>query len=91
MQAKAAKIATRKSGQKTLNATGPKLPEMLGCSAELAPSTLTICKGSGTLPEDPAGNYSHYGVREFGMTALANGIAHHGGFVPYTATFLMFV
>ncbi len=67
------------------------LPELLGGSADLAPSNLTIWKGSVSLKEDPAGNYIHYGVREFGMTAIANGIAHHGGFVPYTATFLMFV
>ncbi|WP_306169622.1 transketolase-like TK C-terminal-containing protein, partial [Cronobacter sakazakii] len=59
--------------------------------ADLAPSNLTIWSGSTSLKEDPAGNYIHYGVREFGMTAIANGIAHHGGFVPYTATFLMFV
>ncbi|HAP82787.1 MAG TPA: transketolase, partial [Enterobacteriaceae bacterium] len=66
-------------------------PELLGGSADLAPSNLTIWSGSISLKEDPAGNYIHYGVREFGMTAIANGIAHHGGFVPYTATFLMFV
>jgi len=57
----------------------------------LAPSNLTIWSGSKSIKEDPAGNYIHYGVREFGMTAIGNGIAHHGGFVPYTATFLMFV
>ncbi len=85
------KIATRKASQNTLNAYGPMLPELLGGSADLAPSNLTIWKGSVSLKEDPAGNYIHYGVREFGMTAIANGIAHHGGFVPYTATFLMFV
>ncbi len=91
LQANPAKIATRKASQNTLNAYGPMLPELLGGSADLAPSNLTIWKGSVSLKEDPAGNYIHYGVREFGMTAIANGIAHHGGFVPYTATFLMFV
>lgn len=87
LQANPAKIATRKASQNTLNAYGPMLPELLGGSADLAPSNLTIWKGSVSLKEDPAGNYIHYGVREFGMTAIANGIAHHGGFVPYTATF----
>ena len=91
LQANPAKIATRKASQNTLNAYGPMLPELFGGSADLAPSNLTIWKGSVSLKEDPAGNYIHYGVREFGMTAIANGIAHHGGFVPYTATFLMFV
>lgn len=91
LQANPAKIATRKASQNTLNAYGPILPELLGGSADLAPSNLTIWKGSTSLKEDHAGNYIHYGVREFGMTAIANGIAHHGGFVPYTATFLMFV
>jgi transketolase len=91
LQAKPAKIATRKASQNTLNSIGPLLPELLGGSADLAPSNLTIWSGSKSIKEDLAGNYIHYGVREFGMTAIANGIAHHGGFVPYTATFLMFV
>lgn len=91
MQSEPAKIASRKASQNTLNAYGPLLPELLGGSADLAPSNLTIWSGSTSLKDDPAGNYIHYGVREFGMTAIANGIAHHGGFVPYTATFLMFV
>jgi len=91
LQAEPAKIATRKASQNALNTYGPVLPELLGGSADLAPSNLTIWSGSTSLKEDPAGNYIHYGVREFGMTAIANGIAHHGGFVPYTATFLMFV
>ncbi|HAT2609772.1 TPA: transketolase [Kluyvera intermedia] len=91
LQAEPAKIATRKASQNALNTMGPVLPELLGGSADLAPSNLTIWSGSHSLKEDPAGNYIHYGVREFGMTAIANGIAHHGGFVPYTATFLMFV
>lgn len=91
MQSEPAKIATRKASQNTLNAIGPLLPELLGGSADLAPSNLTIWSDSRSLKEQPDGNYIHYGVREFGMTAIANGIAHHGGFVPYTATFLMFV
>ncbi|EIZ8955433.1 transketolase [Cronobacter sakazakii] len=91
LQAEPAKIASRKASQNALNIYGPVLPELLGGSADLAPSNLTIWSGSTSLKEDPAGNYIHYGVREFGMTAIANGIAHHGGFVPYTATFLMFV
>ncbi|ELQ6106128.1 transketolase [Cronobacter turicensis] len=91
LQAEPAKIASRKASQNALNVYGPALPELLGGSADLAPSNLTIWSGSASLKEDPAGNYIHYGVREFGMTAIANGIAHHGGFVPYTATFLMFV
>ncbi len=91
LQANPAKIATRKASQNTLNSVGPLLPELLGGSADLAPSNLTIWSGSKSIKEDVAGNYIHYGVREFGMTAIANGIAHHGGFVPYTATFLMFV
>ncbi len=91
LQANPAKIASRKASQNTLNSYGPALPELLGGSADLAPSNLTIWSGSTSIKEDAAGNYIHYGVREFGMTAIANGIAHHGGFVPYTATFLMFV
>ncbi|SNY70825.1 transketolase [Enterobacter sp. CC120223-11] len=91
LQSEPAKIASRKASQNALNAFGPMLPELLGGSADLAPSNLTIWKESVSLKEDHAGNYIHYGVREFGMTAIANGIANHGGFVPYTATFLMFV
>ncbi|EHM44520.1 transketolase [Yokenella regensburgei] len=91
LQSEPAKIASRKASQNTLNAYGPALHELLGGSADLAPSNLTIWKDSVSLKEDPGGNYLHYGVREFGMTAIANGIAHHGGFIPYTATFLMFV
>ncbi len=91
LQAEPAKIASRKASQNALNAYGPHLPELLGGSADLAPSNLTIWSGSTSIKEDPAGNYIHYGVREFGMTAVANGIALHGGFIPYTSTFLMFV
>ncbi|MCS5881514.1 hypothetical protein LNP17_22985 [Klebsiella variicola subsp. variicola] len=91
LQAEPAKIASRKASQNALNAYGPHLPELLGGSADLAPSNLTIWSGSTSIKDDPAGNYIHYGVREFGMTAVANGIALHGGFIPYTSTFLMFV
>ncbi|PJZ05875.1 transketolase [Pantoea rodasii] len=91
LQANPAKIASRKASQNTIEAFGKILPEYLGGSADLAPSNLTMWSGAKPINEDPAGNYIHYGVREFGMTAIANGIALHGGFLPYTATFLMFV
>ncbi|MEB7585572.1 transketolase [Serratia rubidaea] len=91
LQANPANIASRKASQNALEAFGKLLPEFLGGSADLAPSNLTMWSGSKPLNEDPAGNYIHYGVREFGMTAITNGIALHGGFLPYSATFLMFV
>ncbi|WP_438801495.1 transketolase [Candidatus Symbiopectobacterium endolongispinus] len=91
LQASPAKIASRKASQNALEAYGKLLPEFLGGSADLAPSNLTIWSGSVSRDKDPAGNYIHYGVREFGMTAIANGLALYGGFLPYTATFLMFV
>ncbi|MDI9222419.1 transketolase [Pantoea sp. EA-12] len=91
LQANPAKIASRKASQNAIEAFGKILPEYLGGSADLAPSNLTMWSGSKPINDDPAGNYIHYGVREFGMTAIANGIALHGGFLPYTATFLMFV
>lgn len=91
LQANPAKIASRKASQNTIEAFGHILPEFLGGSADLAPSNLTIWSGSKAINEDLSGNYIHYGVREFGMTAIANGIALHGGFLPYTSTFLMFV
>ena len=91
LQANPQKIASRKASQNTLEVFGKVLPEFLGGSADLAPSNLTIWSGSKAIKEDPAGNYIHYGVREFGMTAITNGIALHGGFLPYSATFLMFV
>ena len=91
LQAKPAKIASRKASQNAIEAFGPWLTEFLGGSADLAPSNLTLWSGSKAINDDPAGNYIHYGVREFGMTAIANGIALHGGFLPYTSTFLMFV
>jgi transketolase len=74
LQAEPAKIASRKASQNALNAYGPLLPELLGGSADLAPSNLTIWSGSTSIKED-GGNYIHYGVREFGMTAIGNGIA----------------
>lgn len=91
LQAKPANIASRKASQNTLEEFGKILPEFLGGSADLAPSNLTMWSGSKSLIEDLAGNYIHYGVREFGMTAISNGLALHGGFLPYSATFLMFV
>ncbi len=91
LQAKPQNIASRKASQNTLDVYGELLPELLGGSADLAPSNLILWSGSKPLTEDSAGNYIHYGVREFGMTAIANGIAHHGGFIPYSATFLTFV
>ncbi len=91
LQANPAKIASRKASQNSIEAFGPWLPEFLGGSADLAPSNLTMWSGSKSIMDDKAGNYIHYGVREFGMTAIGNGIALHGGFVPYTSTFLMFV
>jgi transketolase len=91
-QAKGETIASRKASQNTLNAYGPLLPEFLGGSADLAGSNLTMWKGcKGVSAEDASGNYMYYGVREFGMSAMMNGIALHGGFVPYGATFLMFM
>ncbi|WP_257253962.1 transketolase, partial [Endozoicomonas sp. SESOKO3] len=91
-QAEGEKVASRKASQNTLNAFGPLLPELLGGSADLAGSNLTLWSGSkGVKPADATGNYVFYGVREFGMTAMMNGIALHGGFVPYGATFLVFM
>ena len=84
-------IASRKASQNALNGFGPLLPELLGGSADLAGSNLTLwsgCKGVGKGNEP--GNYVYYGVREFGMSAMMNGISLHGGFIPYGATFLMF-
>lgn len=91
-QASMEKIASRKASQNSLNAYGPMLPELLGGSADLAGSNLTIWSGSKPITaEDADGNYIYYGVREFGMSAIMNGIALHGGFVNYGATFLMFM
>jgi transketolase len=88
---KAETIATRKASQNSIAALAPALPELLGGSADLAHSNLTLWKGSkGVSANDADGNYLYYGVREFGMTAIANGLSLHGGFIPYTATFLVF-
>lgn len=90
--AKGETIATRKASQNALNALGPVLPEFLGGSADLAGSNLTLWSGAkGVSREDASGNYVYYGVREFGMSAIMNGIALHGGFIPYGATFLVFM
>ena len=90
--AKGETIASRKASQNALNAFGPLLPEFLGGSADLAGSNLTLWKGcKGVSAEDASGNYIFYGVREFGMSAIMNGVALHGGFVPYGATFLIFM
>jgi transketolase len=84
-------LASRQSSQATLNAVGPSLPELLGGSADLTPSNGTLRKDSVTLtPNSPGGNYLHYGVREFGMSAIMNGVAGHGGLIPYGGTFLTF-
>ncbi|KFX70564.1 transketolase [Pseudomonas taeanensis MS-3] len=90
--AKGETIASRKASQNALNAFGPLLPEFLGGSADLAGSNLTLWKGcKGVSAEDASGNYMYYGVREFGMSAIMNGVALHGGLVPYGATFLVFM
>ena len=90
-QAEGKSLATRQSSQAALNAIGPSMPELLGGSADLTPSNGTWRKDSVTLvPAAPAGNYIHYGVREFGMSAIMNGIAVHGGLIPYGGTFLTF-
>ena len=90
-QDKMEKVATRKASHNCLNTYGPMLPELVGGSADLAPSNLTFWDGSIALSAENANaNYIHYGVREFGMSAMMNGIALHGGFVNYGATFLMF-
>lgn len=90
-QAKGESIASRKASQNSIGAFGALLPELLGGSADLAGSNLTLWKGSkGVTAEDASGNYLYYGVREFGMSAIMNGISAHGGFIAYGATFLMF-
>jgi transketolase len=91
VHAKAESPATRKASQNALNGYGPLLPEFLGGSADLTPSNLTAWSGSNAITDGKAdGNYLSYGVREFGMSAIMNGIALHGGFIPYGGTFLMF-
>ncbi len=90
VNAKAEKVATRKASQNALNGFGPLLPELIGGSADLAGSNLTWWQGSKNIGAEADGNYIHFGVREFGMAAIMNGLALHGGFIPYGATFLMF-
>jgi transketolase len=91
MQADGGDVATRKSSQIALNAFGPLLPELIGGSADLAGSNNTIWSGSVDVNEGTQdGNYIYFGVREFGMAAICNGLALHGGFIPYNATFLVF-
>jgi transketolase len=90
-QAEGKALASRQSSQATLNALGPSLPELLGGSADLTPSNGTLRKDSVALtPETPGGNYLHFGVREFGMSAIMNGVTAHGGFIPYGGTFMTF-
>ncbi|XQA61918.1 transketolase [Xanthomonas sacchari] len=84
-------IASRKASQMAIEAFAPLLPELVGGSADLAHSNLTLWKASKSVAtDDPNANYVYYGVREFGMTAIANGLALHGGFIPFDATFLVF-
>tara|TARA_R100001377_G_scaffold71213_1_gene46781 strand:- start:206 stop:2155 length:1950 start_codon:yes stop_codon:yes gene_type:complete len=90
-QDKAEKIASRKASQNCLAAFGQLLPEMVGGSADLAGSNLTLWSGSTSITDSADGNYINYGVREFGMSAIMNGIALHGGFIPYGGTFLIFM
>ena len=91
LQAEGPAVASRKASQMALDTFGPMLPELIGGSADLAGSNLTIWKGSKNVTShDVSANYIHYGVREFGMSAIANGLALHGGFIPYDATFLVF-
>lgn len=83
-------IATRKASQNSIEGLAPALPELLGGSADLASSNLTLWSGSRGVSREKGGNYVYYGVREFGMSAMMNGMALHGGVIPYGATFLMF-
>lgn len=87
---KAEDVATRKASLNALNAFGPDLPELIGGSADLAGSNYSIWSGSMDIKENHGGNYIYFGVREFGMSAIVNGIVLHGGFKTYGATFLMF-
>ncbi|URJ28795.1 transketolase [Blochmannia endosymbiont of Camponotus sp. C-046] len=90
LQVHSKNIATRQASQIIIESFSRKLPELFGGSADLTPSNLTACSQSCSIMQNPSGNYIHYGVREFGMTAIANGIANYGTFLPYTATFLTF-
>jgi len=88
--AKAETVATRKASQNALESLAPALPELVGGSADLTNSNLTMVKGSKVIGREGGGNYVFYGVREFGMCAVMSGIALHGGFIPYGGTFLVF-
>jgi transketolase len=88
--AKAASVATRKASQQAIEALAPALPELIGGSADLTGSVFTDWSGSKAISRTEAGNYLHFGVREFAMCAIANGLALHGGFIPYAGTFLTF-
>jgi transketolase len=90
-QDKAEGIASRKASQNSIGFFGAMLPELLGGSADLAGSNLTLWSGSKGIQDDPAGNYIYYGVREFGMSGIMNGASLHGGFINYGATFMMFM
>ncbi|MGJ8646050.1 MAG: transketolase [Marinomonas colpomeniae] len=90
-QDKGENIASRKASQNSIGTFGAMLPELLGGSADLAGSNLTLWSGSKGIQEDPAGNYIYYGVREFGMSGIMNGVSLHGGFINYGATFMMFM
>ncbi len=90
LSAQTAGVATRKASQNVIEAIAPGLPELLGGSADLTGSNLTDWSGTRSANREAGGNYINYGVREFGMTAIANGVALHGGFIPYSATFLVF-
>jgi len=91
LQAEGPVVASRKASQMAIEAFAPHLPELVGGSADLAHSNLTLWKGSKSVAgSDPDANYVYYGVREFAMTAISNGLALHGGFLPYDATFLVF-
>jgi transketolase len=90
-QEKGESIASRKASQNTIEAFGAILPELLGGSADLAGSNLTLWSGSKGIEKDTAGNYIYYGVREFGMSGIMNGVSLHGGFINYGATFMMFM
>jgi transketolase len=89
-QEKAESVASRKASQIALEALGPRLPELLGGSADLTGSNLTMWSGSKAVTATEPGNYVYYGVREFAMAAIGNGLALHGGFIPYSGTFLTF-
>ena len=91
LQAEGPVVASRKASQMAIEAFAPHLPELVGGSADLASSNLTMWSGSRDVgSDDPSANYIYYGVREFAMTAISNGLALHGGFIPYDATFLVF-